>query len=181
MTRSPARRSASGRSPHEEVTAILNAAIDVADIKREAWVASMLVRLDLSARSYVSRWLSGEQQVPLAAICASVEEYPELVEHVARVLAGRVGKVLADEPRITDTLNDFHAFATLGASAGRVLDVVARMLEDGVIDAAERQQAIVALEALGERVQSLLVRLRSTSDERVEGIRLARPAPRSRR
>lgn len=66
-------------------------ALDGARSKPDAWAVQMVAALGLRATSYVHRWLTGEQQVPLRAVIASAETHPEVVEHVARELAALVG------------------------------------------------------------------------------------------
>jgi hypothetical protein len=178
VNRSPARPASPHdlESPHDIAARWVREGLDEEPaIKPDAWKASALQRLGLRALSYAGRMLTGEQHMPLGAIIATTPDHPRVTEHVARKLAALVGKVLADEPRVTDVLNDVAAFASLGASSGRVLDVVGRAIEDGIITPEERADMIAALEALGERVHSLLVRLRSTERERVEGVRTGSP------
>lgn len=176
MTRSPARE-----TPAEIAARIVREGLDHAESKPDGWAAAMLVALDLKAKSYAHRWLTGEQQIPLRAVVASAETHPEVVEHVARRLASLVGKVLADAPRVSDVLNDFHAFASLGASSGRVLDEIGRAIADGVITPGERASMRTALRSLIEAAASYDERLAAMDREPVEGARGMRVAGGTRR
>lgn len=92
--RSPAHPGAPAESFRDMAARWVREGLDNAKSKPDGWAASMLVALDLSAKSYVHRWLIGEQQVPLQAIAASATSHPEVTEHVARELAALVGMEL---------------------------------------------------------------------------------------
>lgn len=97
MSRSPAPPST--ESATDAAARILREGLDRARYKPDAWAAAMVAALELRAISYVHRWITGEQQVPLRAIVASAPTHPDLVAHVARELGALVGlDVRASEP-----------------------------------------------------------------------------------
>lgn len=124
--------------------------------------------------SIVSRQLGGQKPVQMRLLVAMLDADSPLEPVGRRVLsklAARIGKVLADEPRVTDVLNDFHAFASLGTHAGRVLEKIGAALGDGVIDRDEAQSGIRALDALIQIAVSYRERLQVIADGGAERVR----------
>lgn len=167
MTRSPAH----AESPQDVASRWVREGLDHARSKPDGWAVQMVASLGLKATSYVHRWLTGEQQIPLRAIIASAESHPALVEHIARELAALVGH----EVRRLESID--APPRQLANVVREALDVVRQANEgeaDGHLSPEDCARELIEWEELDRVRAARVAYLRAVKDGRGEVVALRR-------